>query len=108
MRTRGGRAEPVAATDSQLLGRRRTISTGAGRRPGKGRLTILVAEISPGHGGPFEDLKGIGIMSRSAAQLREEILDLVHRYHAAKWPSKRFEPGETGVPVSGKVFDHEE
>ena len=40
-----------------------------------------------------------------AAALREEILALVHRYHAVAFPPRQFVPGESPVPVSGKVFD---
>jgi CDP-6-deoxy-D-xylo-4-hexulose-3-dehydrase len=40
--------------------------------------------------------------------LRREILDLVARYHAAAFPPRRFEPGVTPIPVSGKVFDADE
>lgn len=39
------------------------------------------------------------------AELRAQILELVGRYHAANWPEQSFVPGETPVPVSGKVFD---
>ena len=41
----------------------------------------------------------------SAQELRERILALVAEYHAAAWPGHPFVPGETPVPVSGKVFD---
>ncbi len=41
----------------------------------------------------------------TAEQLREEILDLVERYHAAAFPERPFVPGVSPVPVSGKVFD---
>lgn len=37
--------------------------------------------------------------------LRERILDLVEHYHAVTWPERPFVPGESRVPVSGKVFD---
>jgi len=39
------------------------------------------------------------------AELRARILDLVGRFHAANWQAQPFVPGETPVPVSGKVFD---
>jgi len=39
------------------------------------------------------------------AELRAQILDLVGRFHAANWQAQPFVPGETPVPVSGKVFD---
>ena len=41
----------------------------------------------------------------TAAELRAQILDLVQAFHAANWPEQPFVPGETPVPVSGKVFD---
>ena len=44
-------------------------------------------------------------MSESAAALRNRILELVREYHAANWPAKPFAPGQSTVPVSGKVFD---
>jgi CDP-6-deoxy-D-xylo-4-hexulose-3-dehydrase len=47
-------------------------------------------------------------MTRSASQIREEILALTREYHAAKWPEKAFEPGKMQVPVTGKVFDADE
>lgn len=41
----------------------------------------------------------------SADELRAKILELVGEYHAANWPERAFVPGESSVPVSGKVFD---
>jgi CDP-6-deoxy-D-xylo-4-hexulose-3-dehydrase len=43
-----------------------------------------------------------------AAELRARILRLVGEYHAAAFPDDDFRPGETAVPVSGKVFDADE
>ena len=40
-----------------------------------------------------------------AAELRAKILALVDEFAAAEWPEKEFIPGESVVPVSGKVFD---
>ena len=37
--------------------------------------------------------------------LRRQISDLVARYHAAAFPAREFVPGESFIPVSGKVFD---
>ena len=37
--------------------------------------------------------------------LRTRILSLVEEFTSAQWPAKPFVPGETPVPVSGKVFD---
>ena len=41
-------------------------------------------------------------------QLRARILELVGEFHAANWPERPFVPGESPVPVSGKVFDGED
>lgn len=41
----------------------------------------------------------------SGAELRSRILALVGDYAAAEWPARPFVPGETPVPVSGRVFD---
>lgn len=41
----------------------------------------------------------------SADALRAEIRALVARYHAVAFPERPFVPGETPIPVSGKVFD---
>jgi CDP-6-deoxy-D-xylo-4-hexulose-3-dehydrase len=43
-------------------------------------------------------------MSRADA-LRAQILDLVAEYHHAAHPAKTFAPGQSSVPVSGRVFD---
>ncbi len=43
-----------------------------------------------------------------AVALRRQILDLVVEYHAAAFPAVSFQPGKTSVPVSGRVFDHDE
>jgi CDP-6-deoxy-D-xylo-4-hexulose-3-dehydrase len=44
----------------------------------------------------------------TAAQLRDEILLLVRRYHEAAFAPRPFEPGVTPVAISGRVFDAEE
>lgn len=43
-----------------------------------------------------------------APKIRSEILGRLKEYHQAQFASKEFIPGETPIPVSGKVFDHEE
>jgi len=43
-----------------------------------------------------------------SAELRERILELVSEYHDAEFGAREFVPGETAVPVSGKVFDADE
>lgn len=41
-------------------------------------------------------------------RLRAQIAALVREYHGAAFPEKPFIPGETFIPVSGRVFDHED
>lgn len=43
-----------------------------------------------------------------AAVLRERILELVAEYHEVAFAPRPFVPGETPIPVSGKVFDGDE
>lgn len=38
-------------------------------------------------------------------QLRQEILNLVERYHAASHPDREFDPETSPVPVSGRVYE---
>jgi len=45
-------------------------------------------------------------MSQEA--LRAQILELVAQYQREAFPEKRFVPDQSPVPVSGKVFDHDE
>jgi CDP-6-deoxy-D-xylo-4-hexulose-3-dehydrase len=47
-------------------------------------------------------------MTADADKLRAQILELVAEYHAAAFIERDFVPGETPVPISGKVFDAEE
>jgi len=47
-------------------------------------------------------------MPRSPEELRRQILDLVAEYHEAAFAPREFVPGESAVPVSGKVFGAEE
>jgi len=44
-------------------------------------------------------------MSEKSDRLREQIRGLVAEYHAEAFAPKPFVPGETPVPVSGRVFD---
>ena len=44
----------------------------------------------------------------TAGELRERILELVSEYHEAEFGNRAFVPGESTVPVSGKVFDADE
>jgi len=43
-------------------------------------------------------------MNRSA-ELREQILGLTKEYAREAFPQRAFVPGETPIPVSGRVFD---
>ena len=45
------------------------------------------------------------IQDNKAEELRQQILALTAEYHAAKFAAKEFVPGESTVPVSGKVID---
>ena len=47
-------------------------------------------------------------MSDRAEELRRQILELTAQYHAAKFPAREFVPGESVVPVSGKVIGPED
>jgi CDP-6-deoxy-D-xylo-4-hexulose-3-dehydrase len=48
------------------------------------------------------------LVSQSPEAIRKQILDLVREYHEAAYPPKDFVPGESTVPVSGRVFDANE
>ncbi|CCQ75636.1 lipopolysaccharide biosynthesis protein RfbH [Magnetospira sp. QH-2] len=47
-------------------------------------------------------------MSDDPEALRAQILDLTRRYHAAAYPDKAFTPGDSPMPVSGRVFGAED
>lgn len=47
-------------------------------------------------------------MSEKADALRQQILTLVDAYTAEAFPAKPFIPGQSPVPVSGRVFDAQE
>ena len=47
-------------------------------------------------------------MNSAGRDLRHQILDLVESYHGEAFPEKPFVPGESPVPVSGKVFDSDD
>jgi CDP-6-deoxy-D-xylo-4-hexulose-3-dehydrase len=47
-------------------------------------------------------------VAKDAATLREQIVALVAEYHAAAFAERPFVPGETPIPVSGRVFGAEE
>ncbi|MDX2227632.1 MAG: lipopolysaccharide biosynthesis protein RfbH [Verrucomicrobiae bacterium] len=47
-------------------------------------------------------------MSHSPDQLRSQIASLIREYHATAFAPQKFIPGQTPLPVTGKVFDHVE
>jgi CDP-6-deoxy-D-xylo-4-hexulose-3-dehydrase len=47
-------------------------------------------------------------MANEADELRARILAMVGEYYATAFPDRAFVPGETPVPISGKVFDASE
>ena len=47
-------------------------------------------------------------MSNTPHQLRDEIRTLVKQYYDVALATQPFVPGQTNVPVSGKVFDSTE
>ena len=47
-------------------------------------------------------------MNARSDRLRSQILDLVGEYFAAEFAGQAFVPGESPVPVSGRVFDADE
>ncbi|HEX8845319.1 MAG TPA: lipopolysaccharide biosynthesis protein RfbH [Pyrinomonadaceae bacterium] len=44
-------------------------------------------------------------MTDRGDELRARILEMISEYYAAAFPERAFVPGETPVPISGKVFD---
>ena len=47
-------------------------------------------------------------MNPTAAELRSRILQLVREYHDMQFPGNTFIPGQSPVPVAGRVFDAQE
>ena len=47
-------------------------------------------------------------MVESSNKSRHKILDLVRDHYVEAFPEVEFVPGETAIPVSGKVFDEDE
>lgn len=47
-------------------------------------------------------------MNEKAEFIKGQILDLIKQYHHEAYPPKVFVPGESTIPVSGKVFDEKE
>jgi len=44
-------------------------------------------------------------MSARSDELRKRILELVAEYHGEAFGGEKFVPGESAIPVSGRVFD---
>ena len=44
-------------------------------------------------------------MTNGTERLRQQILELTAQYSAEAFPATEFKPGETPIPVSGKVID---
>src|SRR5262245_10299863 len=44
-------------------------------------------------------------MSKTATELRAEILELVREYHRSAFPNKPFDAETTPIPCAGRVFD---
>jgi len=49
--------------------------------------------------------KGVFQVKSSPEALRSQILKLADKYYETAFPGKKFVPGKTPVPVSGRVFD---
>ena len=47
-------------------------------------------------------------MESKAENIKEKIFNLIKEYHDEVYKPKAFVPGESGIPVSGKVFDEKE
>lgn len=47
-------------------------------------------------------------MESKAEQIKSQILDLIGEYHREVSSGKKFIPGESSIPVSGKVYDEKE
>jgi CDP-6-deoxy-D-xylo-4-hexulose-3-dehydrase len=44
-------------------------------------------------------------VSDRSRELRRQILELVRAFHDEEWPHRTFDPEQSAVPVSGRVFD---
>jgi len=68
------------------------------------RVELLQRQQSCGNG----QRGGIVLMHKTPRQLRDEIGALVREYYDAALVPQLFSPGQSSVPVSGKVFDSTE
>jgi CDP-4-dehydro-6-deoxyglucose reductase, E1 len=48
------------------------------------------------------------LMTEKSSRLRQQILDLTAQYFEETFPAQEFKPGQSAVPVSGKVIDAED
>ncbi|HEY4233811.1 MAG TPA: lipopolysaccharide biosynthesis protein RfbH [Lacipirellulaceae bacterium] len=55
-----------------------------------------------------ESVLGADISAADPQAIRAQILELTRHYYAAKYSDKQFIPGQSTVPVSGRVFDDDE
>src|ERR1039457_4538650 len=61
-------------------------------------------EISIEYESPMTEVK----IKQEALAIKQEIFDLVKKYYKEVFADNIFIPGQSSVPVSGKVFDHNE
>ena len=47
-------------------------------------------------------------MDKQLKKIKEKIIDNIRSYYFHKFANKKFIPGKTYIPVSGKVFDHKD
>ena len=100
----------VAASSPTSATRRRTRSGTSTSAPKRARSELGWAPLFTLEEGWSGRSTGTGsflgvTMSSRPTSLRERILDLVSEYHDAAFAERPFVPGETPVPVSGRVFD---
>ncbi len=60
---------------------------------------------------PPDSIKSLNILPYNMSELadiKQQIHKLIESYHQKAFAAKPFEAGKTPVPVSGKVFDHQE
>ncbi|RSL16399.1 CDP-6-deoxy-D-xylo-4-hexulose-3-dehydrase [Edaphobacter aggregans] len=67
-----------------------------------------IAENRAGSLSLSEEGGAIAERELQAEVLRDQIRDLVTKYHDVAFPTRKFTPGVSAVPVSGKVFDAED
>ena len=77
-------------------------------RRGTGTRSNARAAQNAGLGMAAPGVVSLSDMSDRAEELRRQILELTAQYHAAKFPAREFVPGESAVPVSGKVIGAED